>query len=35
MYYRPVSFIGILLISVGTGGIKPCVVALGADQFQV
>lgn len=30
-----VSFVGILLIAIGTGGIKPCVVALGADQFQV
>ena len=32
---RPPSFIGIALIALGTGGIKPCVVALGADQFKV
>jgi len=31
----PVSFIGIILIALGTGGIKPCVVSLGADQFKV
>jgi len=31
----PVSFIGIFLICFGTGGIKPCVVSLGADQFKV
>ena len=27
--------IGIILIAFGTGGIKPCVGALGADQFKV
>ena len=26
---------GIFLIAIGTGGIKPCVVALGADQFKL
>jgi len=25
----------LILIAFGTGGIKPCVVALGADQFQL
>ena len=30
-----VSYIGIFLIAFGTGGIKPCVVSLGADQFKV
>jgi solute carrier family 15 oligopeptide transporter 1 len=30
-----VSYLGITLIAFGTGGIKPCVVALGADQFKV
>lgn len=25
--------IGLLLIAVGTGGIKPCVSAFGGDQF--
>ena len=34
-FYRPVSFIGITLIAFGTGGIKPCVVTFGADQFKV
>ena len=29
------SYIGIFLIAFGTGGIKPCVVSLGADQFKV
>ncbi|XP_076046258.1 solute carrier family 15 member 1-like isoform X2 [Oratosquilla oratoria] len=28
-----VSLIGLLLIAVGTGGIKPCVSAFGGDQF--
>ena len=27
--------IGLLLISIGTGGIKPCVAAFGGDQFKV
>jgi len=31
----PISAIGIILIAFGTGGIKPCVVSLGADQFKV
>merc|ERR550519_1217344 len=31
----PVSFIGLLLIGVGTGGIKPCVVSLGGEQFKL
>jgi dipeptide/tripeptide permease len=25
--------IGLLLIAIGTGGIKPCVSAFGGDQF--
>ncbi|XP_029023368.1 solute carrier family 15 member 1b [Betta splendens] len=28
------SMIGLLLIALGTGGIKPCVAAFGGDQFQ-
>ena len=27
-------FIGLYLIALGTGGIKPCVSAFGADQFD-
>ena len=30
--YGPI--IGLLLISLGTGGIKPCVTAFGGDQFS-
>merc|ERR1711976_361237 len=29
------SLIGLLLIAIGTGGIKPCVVAFGGDQFKM
>ncbi|CAB4066450.1 TRAPPC11 [Lepeophtheirus salmonis] len=29
------SYIGLLLIAFGTGGIKPCVVSFGADQFKL
>lgn len=29
------SFIGLILIAIGTGGIKPCVVAFGGDQFTL
>jgi len=28
------AFGGLLLIALGTGGIKPCVAAFGGDQFQ-
>uniref|UniRef100_A0A8D0GK57 Solute carrier family 15 member 1 n=1 Tax=Sphenodon punctatus TaxID=8508 RepID=A0A8D0GK57_SPHPU len=28
------SLIGLLLIALGTGGIKPCVAAFGGDQFE-
>jgi solute carrier family 15 oligopeptide transporter 1 len=27
--------LGLLLMAIGTGGIKPCVVALGGEQFVV
>jgi len=27
------SMIGLILIALGTGGIKPCVAAFGGDQF--
>ncbi|XP_063995916.1 peptide transporter family 1-like [Diachasmimorpha longicaudata] len=30
---RELSMIGLFLIAMGTGGIKPCVSALGGDQF--
>ncbi|XP_068085121.1 peptide transporter family 1 isoform X2 [Anabrus simplex] len=30
---RELSIVGLLLISIGTGGIKPCVSAFGGDQF--
>ncbi|KAK3921418.1 Peptide transporter family 1 [Frankliniella fusca] len=32
---REMTYIGLLLIAVGTGGIKPCVSAFGGDQFVV
>lgn len=30
-----VTIIGLLLIAIGTGGIKPCVSAFGGDQFKL
>uniref|UniRef100_A0A8C4RKN4 Solute carrier family 15 member 1 n=1 Tax=Erpetoichthys calabaricus TaxID=27687 RepID=A0A8C4RKN4_ERPCA len=32
--FRALSMIGLLLIAIGTGGIKPCVSAFGGDQFE-
>ena len=32
--FRVMAFGGLLLIALGTGGIKPCVAAFGGDQFQ-
>ncbi|XP_037029452.1 peptide transporter family 1-like [Bradysia coprophila] len=29
------TVIGLMLISIGTGGIKPCVAAFGGDQFKI
>ncbi|CAG9772810.1 unnamed protein product [Ceutorhynchus assimilis] len=29
------SFVGLLLIAIGTGGLKPCVAAFGAEQFRL
>ena len=29
------SFIGLFLIALGTGGIKPCVAPFGAEQFKL
>lgn len=35
MNYSSVTVIGLILISIGTGGIKPCVAAFGGDQFKI
>lgn len=32
--YRALALTGLAVISLGTGGIKPCVAAFGGDQFQ-
>ena len=32
--HRVGPMIGLLLIALGTGGIKPCVSAFGGDQFN-
>ena len=29
------TFGGLILIALGTGGIKPCVAAFGGDQFKL
>ena len=34
-FFRSFSLIGLLLIAIGTGGIKPCVSAFGGDQFKL
>jgi solute carrier family 15 (peptide/histidine transporter), member 3/4 len=31
---RATAYLGLYLVSLGTGGIKPCTAALGADQFD-
>ncbi|XP_047670193.1 solute carrier family 15 member 1b isoform X2 [Tachysurus fulvidraco] len=33
-FHVAMSMVGLLLIALGTGGIKPCVAAFGGDQFQ-
>jgi len=33
--FRIVALLGLFLISVGTGGIKPCVFTFGGDQFRL
>ncbi|XP_072197498.1 solute carrier family 15 member 2 isoform X3 [Excalfactoria chinensis] len=32
--YKVLSMVGLFLIALGTGGIKPCVSAFGGDQFE-
>ncbi len=32
-HFSPCSLVGLFIIAVGTGGIKPCVSAFGGDQF--
>ncbi|KAF7265076.1 hypothetical protein GWI33_021539, partial [Rhynchophorus ferrugineus] len=32
---KPFSILGLFLIALGTGGIKPCVSAFGGDQFVI
>lgn len=34
LFPRALSMIGLVLIALGTGGIKPCVSAFGGDQFE-
>ncbi|KAF7102916.1 hypothetical protein CFC21_103972 [Triticum aestivum] len=33
--HRAAVYLGLYLVALGTGGIKPCATALGADQFDV
>ncbi|XP_051998407.1 solute carrier family 15 member 1 [Xyrauchen texanus] len=33
-FHMALSMLGLILIALGTGGIKPCVSAFGGDQFQ-
>uniref|UniRef100_A0A3B4TYI7 Solute carrier family 15 member 1 n=2 Tax=Seriola dumerili TaxID=41447 RepID=A0A3B4TYI7_SERDU len=33
-FHVSLSMVGLILIALGTGGIKPCVAAFGGDQFQ-
>jgi solute carrier family 15 oligopeptide transporter 1 len=35
LLFRVIALLGLLVISVGAGGIKPCVFAFGSDQFQL
>ncbi|XP_059616665.1 peptide transporter family 1-like [Phlebotomus argentipes] len=32
---KVMTFVGMLLIAIGTGGIKPCVASFGGDQFKL
>lgn len=33
--FRSIAILGLLLISIGTGGIKPCVLTFGDEQFRL
>ena len=33
LFFSVGPMVGLFLISIGTGGIKPCVVTFGGDQF--
>lgn len=33
-FHRVTAYLGLYLVALGNGGIKPCVSALGADQFD-
>lgn len=33
--FREFTLLGLVLVSLGTGGIKPCVSAFGGDQFKL
>lgn len=35
IFFREFTILALLLISFGTGGIKPCVSAFGGDQFKL
>lgn len=34
LIFSAFSMVGLFLIALGTGGIKPCVAAFGGDQFS-
>ncbi|XP_070494679.1 peptide transporter family 1-like [Chironomus tepperi] len=33
--FRALTFVGLVLIAIGSGGIKPCVAAFGGEQFKM
>jgi solute carrier family 15 (oligopeptide transporter), member 1 len=35
LFIRAFTYVGLVLIGLGTGGIKPCVSAFGGDQFVI